>query len=129
MIMLFSFMVLFTINGNDAMFPSRKSPEKHELSKNETVKSLNKSQLGSLEKNGESLLLRFESEYYDPKLDFDKLVSDGRITESKDKKDGIKRVIYLYEDNKTGIFLSEYLNTFKYLGDKGVSVAFAERIR
>lgn len=82
-----------------------------------------------LEKQGDSLLLRFGNRVYDPMLDFSRLEADGHIVTIPDADGRPGKFLYIQNKSQRSISLMDYLDTFKVFSRHGVSVAFAEVVR
>ena len=127
-IMIFTFMVLISTSRNDEGLPGHRSPQKHELKDGASLMTMSNSKLGRLEKKDDKLFLRFGSELYDP-ADIERLQKDGRVSETKGDDGKGKPMLFLQEDKENSIYLAEYLSTFQMLGNKGIGIAFVERIK
>lgn len=124
LIMVFAFMLMMSSEqaGSAQNAPARKKNGTSALTQ---VAIEN---IGVLEKQGSQLLLRFGKNLYDPETDFEKLEQDKRImTITKDGKN--QKILYIEKKGRTSISLFDYLDTFKPLSRKGVSIAFAGRIQ
>ena len=128
LIMVFSFMLLMTTEERHAGSPSRQAPQSMKAGRSEmaTVAPAN---IGRLERKGEGLVLVFAGQRYDPVKDFAQLEKDGRITSGPGPDGRSKRTLYLDAGDADLVSLAEYLNAFRFLGERGVSVAFAERVQ
>ncbi len=128
LIMVFSFMLLMTTEERHSRRAENRAPQSLKAGRSElaTVKAVN---IGRLEKRGRGLVLVFAGQRYDPVRDFSRLEDDGRITIGRDADGKPRRTLYLDAGDAGLVSLAEYLKAFRFLGEHGVSVAFAERVK
>ncbi|MCP3872059.1 MAG: hypothetical protein GY699_02750 [Desulfobacteraceae bacterium] len=124
LIMVFSFMLLMSFEQAGS---AQKSPDQGKKGSS-GLTSLSKDTIASLEEVDSKIFLKFGQNLYDPEKDFEKLKKDNRIVTLK--KDGKKEALFLYieKKNQDSISLFEYLETFKTLSEKNVSIAFAQEV-
>lgn len=122
MMMVFSFMLMMTL---DRAGSPQKAPDAKETGSSALVE-LAKGDIGTLEKQGSKLLLRFADAIYDPEKDFQKLDRDKKI-KSMEKNGKAIRVLYIEKKDQASVSLFAYLETFQVLSRNGVSIAFAEK--
>lgn len=128
MVMVFSFMVLMSSHelvkraGESAQSITQESPGQSSLV------SVADHSLGRLVKKGTQIYIVFGNDFYSPITDIQRMETDSRISIVQGKDGKTQKVIYLEEKQSSKVLLEEYLQTFKTLSDRGVGVAFSERI-
>jgi len=127
LIMVFSFMLLMTTEERYGKNHASRAPQSTRAGRAETAEVLN-ANLGRLEKRAGRIVLVFGKESYDPVGDFKRLVADGRVVERSAPDGRPRKILYLAESNARLVSLAEYLEAFRFLGDQGISIAFAEKI-
>jgi len=128
LIMVFSFMLLMTTEERHAHRAQSPAPQTLKAGRSEMA-SVRTTNIGRLEKRGGGLVLLFAGQAYDPVKDFARLEKDGRITATPGPDGKPRRTIYLDAGDADLVSLAEYLETFRFLGEQGVNVAFAERVK
>ncbi len=127
LIMVFSFMLLMTTEERHARSHNLQAPESAKAATSQLAE-VAATAVGRLEKSGDDVVMIFAGKRYLPLHDLEKLIADGRITTSKSKNGEVRQVIYLSTDDADKLSLAEYLAAFSFLGDHGISVAFADRV-
>ena len=124
LIMVFSFMLLMSFEQAGS---AQKAPDSKK-SGTSTLTIISKDNIASLEEIDSKIFLRFGKDLYDPENDFEKLEQDKKIVVVKqDGKEG-QRFLYIKKKNQEDISLFEYLETFKKLSQKNISIAFAQEV-
>lgn len=127
--MVFSFMLLMTVDEKRQTMPGQTAPERRESSGHSSLVVVPEEKIGHLTKKDGELYLKFDSTLYHPRWDVTRLEKEQRVSVTFDKEGGKKRVLYLGEDRANQVLLAEYLNAFQYLSRQGIGVAFAERVK
>ena len=128
LIMVFSFMLLMTTEERHSRRHDQKAPQSLKAARSQ-VSEVSPAGIGRLEKGDQGIVLVFEGQRYQPWQDIDRLTADGRITISQRADGGSDRTLYLAVDNAQEFSLAEYLAAFSFLGEQGINVAFAEKVR
>ena len=129
-IMTILFCIMCVTAGKLQKTPSRQpGPEKNRLPATTTLAAISPEKLGRLVKENNTVFLVYGSSRYRPAQDAEKLEADGRIAITVDEKGAKRKMLYLEEQQTRGVLLSEYLSTFAHLGDLGIGVSFAERVK
>lgn len=128
LVMVFSFMLLMTTQERHSHQPGQKAPQSSKLGRSQ-IAEVEPVKIGRLEKGDQGLVLIFADQTYHPWQDIDRLTTDGRITFSQREDGGSDQTLYLAADNAQKVSLVEYLEAFSFLGEKGINVAFAEKVR
>ena len=118
LIMVFAFMLLMSGKGNGT---AQTAPDQPPQGKSSIVVSAAGMVAELVEKNG-GILLQYPDGTYDPRTDFHRLMDDERIVTGADGT----RVLYVKNQDQNTIGLSQYLEAFKELSGRQVSIAFAE---
>jgi len=125
LIMVFSFMLLMSFEQAGS---AQKAPDQEKNGKS-TLTTLSKENIASLEEIDSKIFLRFGKELYDPENDFERLLQDKKIVTVKKDSKQEQQFLYIEKKNQEDISLFEYLETFKKLSQKNVSIAFAKEVR
>ncbi len=125
LIMVFSFMLLMSFEQAGS---AQKAPDQ-EKSGESTLTTLSKENIASLEEIDSKIFLRFGKDLYDPENDFEALKRDRKIVTVKTGSKQEQLFLYIEKKNQDSISLFEYLETFKKLSHKNVSIAFAKEVR
>ncbi len=129
LIMVFSFMLLMSMEEKTEKLTGQKAPSQESTSGKSTIASVANDKIGRLIKEKGEIYLLFGKNKYRPKEDLDQLEKDNIIILVPGADDKKSRMIYIEEDRGSKVFLTEYLTAFQYLSRKGISVAFAERMK
>lgn len=124
LIMVFSFMLLMS---SEQAGSTQKAPGRTKKGKS-TLTTVFKENIASLEKIDSKIFLRFGKDLYDPEKDFEKLKLDKRIVIAKKGSKQEQLFLYIEKKNQVDISLFEYLETFKKLSQKNVSIAFVQEV-
>lgn len=127
--MVFSFMLLMTVEEKRETMAGQTAPEKQGTAGRSTLAVVSKEKIGRLIKKDGELYLRFGKTLYHPRSDVPLLEKAQRVSVTFDKEGEEKRVLYLAEDWADKVLLAEYLNAFQYLSRQGIGVAFAESVK
>lgn len=125
LVMVFSFMLLVSLQEIHAQIQAQNAPGQQEAGQS-MIGRIGQDQLGRLVRTGGGLVLEFDGIQYDPVADLDRLRQDGRLEQGTD---GEGSTLYLEEQPNSGVLLTEYLEAFINLNNAGVSVAFAESVK
>ncbi len=128
LIMVFSFMLLMTTEERHGKNHARRAPQSTRAGRAESAEVVTAA-LGRLEKKDGRIVLVFGNATYDPMRDCERLVADGRVTKRFAPDGKPQKILYLAENSTRLVSLAEYLEAFRSLGDQGISIAFAERVR
>ncbi|MBN2705712.1 MAG: hypothetical protein JXR89_04640 [Deltaproteobacteria bacterium] len=128
LVMVFTFMLLMTTEERRSREAELKAPRSHQTG-NSRFAAVENHKIGHLEKNGSEIKLVFAGRSYHPWRDLKALREDGRISRLKQAEGGEEEVIYLAADNINHVSLAEYFTAFRYLGEQGINIAFAEKLR
>ena len=129
LIMVFSFMLLMSMEEKTEKLTGQKAPIQESSSGKSTIASVSNEKIGRLIKENGQIYLLFGKKKYRPKEDLDQLEKDEIIIMTPGADNKKSRMIYIEEDRGSKVFLTEYLAAFQYLSQKGISVAFAERMK
>ena len=129
LIMVFSFMLLMSMEEKTEKLTGQKAPRQESSSGKSSITSVSNEKIGKLIKENGQIYLLFGEKKYRPKEDLDMLEKDNIIVMVPGADDKKNRMIYIEEDRGSKVFLTEYLAAFQYLSQKGISVAFAERMK
>lgn len=124
LIMVFSFMLLMSFEQAGS---ARKAPES-EKSGTSTLTTISKDNIATLEEINSKIFLRFGKDLYDPENDLEKLEQDKKIVVVKQDGREEQRFLYIEKKNQEDISLFEYLETFKRLSQKNISIAFTREV-
>jgi hypothetical protein len=124
LIMVFSFMLLMSFEQAGS---AQKAPES-EKSGTSSLTTISKDNIASLEEIDSKIFLRFGKDLYDPENDLEKLEQDKKIVVVKQDGREEQRFLYIEKKNQEDISLFEYLETFKRLSQKNISIAFAQEV-
>jgi len=124
LIMVFSFMLLMSFEQAGS---AQKAPDSKK-SGTSTLTIISKDNIASLEEIDSKIFLRFGKDLYDPENDFEKLEQDKKIVVVKQDGREDQRFLYIEKKNQEDISLFEYLETFKKLSQKNISIAFAQEV-
>ncbi len=124
LIMVFSFMLLMSFEQAGSV---QKAPDS-EKNGTSTLTTISKDNIASLEEIDSKIFLRFGKVLYDPEYDIEKLEQDKKIVAVKQDGREEQRFLYIEKKNQEDISLFEYLETFKRLSRKNISIAFAQEI-
>ena len=127
-IMVFSFMLMLNSHSLVAENKEKSQTIKQDRVGKSSFKLLNKKNLGRLIKKDGNIFIAFESYFYSPATDIAQMERDGRIIRKKGKNGTEEHLLYLEEKQESRVLLEEYLRTFKNLSDKGIAVAFSEKL-
>lgn len=122
LIMVFSFMLLMTMDERIEALQGKKAPEQVEASSGLTTVA--HGTVGRLLKKDGTLLLRFGERDFSPH-GFEALTKAGMIVEQENGQGKMVKTIYIQKEEST-VLLSEYLQAFTALNKHGIAVAFAE---
>ena len=118
LIRVFAFMLLMSGKGNGT---AQAAPDQPPQGKSAIVVSATGMVAELVEKNGR-ILLQYPGATYDPTTDFNRLMADERIITGADGT----HILYVKNEDRNTIGLSQYLEAFKALSGRQVAIAFAE---
>lgn len=124
LIMVFSFMLLMSFDEKGS---AQKAPESKK-SGTSTLTTISKDNIATLEEIDSKIFLRFGKDLYDPENDLEKLEQDKKIVVVKQDGREEQRFLYIEKKNQEDISLFEYLETFKRLSQKNISIAFVREV-
>ncbi|MEA1969125.1 MAG: hypothetical protein U9N77_13015 [Thermodesulfobacteriota bacterium] len=124
LIMVFSFMLLMSFEQAGS---ARKAPES-EKSGTSTLATISKDNIATLEEINSKIFLRFGKDLYDPENDLEKFEQDKKNVVVKQDGREEQRFLYIEKKNQEDISLFEYLETFKRLSQKNISIAFTREV-
>lgn len=125
LMMVFSFMLLMTMDEKQKNMPVQTAPDQENSSSWGASALVAPSRVGLLGKNEGRIALTYGDEVYDLGRDFDRLVADERFVSSVE--DGVEaHILYVREDLQNKLLLEEYFTASKNLNDHGVRVVFVE---
>ncbi|MCD6292480.1 MAG: hypothetical protein J7M09_03365 [Deltaproteobacteria bacterium] len=128
LIMVFSFMLLMTTEERRTHPSGQKAPQSSKVGYSQ-IAEVDPVNIGRLEKDEQGLILIFGDQIYHPLQDLKLLTADGRITVSQQGYGSGERTLYLAADNAQKVSLVEYLKAFSWLGEQGINIAFADKVR
>ncbi len=124
LIMVFSFMLLMSSEQTGS---TQKAPDSKKGGTS-TLTTISKDNIAILEEIDSKIFLRFGKKLYDPENDIEKLEQDKKIVIVKQEGKEEQRFLYIEKKNQEDISLFEYLETFKKLSQKNISIAFAQEV-
>lgn len=127
LIMVFSFMLLMTTEERHGHRHNQPAPQSTNAARSQLAE-ITFNAIGRLEKDGDEVAMFFAGKEYFPLRDLDKLTADGRIVISKTENGEVKQTIFLSAADADKLSLAEYLSAFSFLGEHGISIAFADRV-
>ncbi|BBO86025.1 hypothetical protein DSCO28_65910 [Desulfosarcina ovata subsp. sediminis] len=128
-IMVFSMMVLMSVDEGRQGMRGQITPRKAGRSSRSTIAFVSPDRIGRLTMEDGSIWLRFGADWYKPEADAELLERNGRISVVTNGGGGQKRVLYLEEDRTNKVLLADYLMAFQALSRQGINVAFVERVK
>ncbi len=128
LIMVFSFMLLMTTEERHSRSSSYRAPQ-NAAAGHSTLARVRPAAIGRLEKRGGGIVLVFAGKSYDPVRDVAGLERDGCVSGRRNEEGVEQPTLYLAADNAGQVSLAEYLEAFRSLGEHGINVAFAERVK
>ncbi len=123
LIMIFSFMLLMTMDERIAALQGKKAPQQVEATS--SLATVAHGVVGQLRKKDGRLVLSFAGCDYKPDS-YTELADAGVIVEQDNGKGQVVKTIYIQKEDNSAVLLSEYLTAFTALNKQGISVAFAE---
>ena len=124
LIMVFSFMLIMSSEQTGS---AQKAPHSEKRGTSGFT-AISQKNIASLEKIDSKIFLRFGSELYNPEHDLEKLEKDKRIVIVKKTGEKEQKFLYIKKKDQEDISLFEYLETFKKISQKNISIAFAREV-
>ena len=130
LMMVFSFMLLMTMEERYEGMSGMQGPDKQQASSGKsTLASVDNNSLGRLIKQDGKVYIAFGDQFYNPASDLDRLRGDNRLAEDQIANGELRRLLYLEEGENSVIMLNEYLAAFQNLSNAGINIAFAKVVQ
>ena len=125
LMMVFSFMLLMTMDERQKNMPVQTAPDQEARSSRDATAVVMASKVGLLGKQDGLVRLIYNDGSYALPTDIDQLLADKRL--EKDVEDGVTvQILYVREDVRHKLLLDEYFTASKELSDRGIRVVFVE---
>lgn len=125
LMMVFSFMLLMTMDEKQKNMPVQTAPDQENSSSRLATALVPSAQVGLLGKKNGAVTLFFDDVTYNIVTDIDKMNADNRFVLKQEDGTQVK-VLYLREDAHHKLMLDEYFTASQGLSDQGIRVVFVE---
>ena len=125
LMMVFSFMLLMTMDEKQKDMPVQTAPDQETSSSRAATAVVSSSQVGLLGKMDGNITLFYGDKTYNIATDVAQLITDERFV-LKDEDGQEVQILYVREDLQNKLMLEEYFNATKALSEQGIRVVFVE---
>lgn len=125
LMMVFSFMLLMTMDEKQKNMPVQTAPDQESSSARAATAVVASARVGLLGKQDGRIILAYADGEYDLATDMNRLIADDRLVLDADDGQNVQ-VLYVREDLQNKLMLDEYFVASKALSDQGIRVVFVE---
>ncbi len=125
LMMVFSFMLLMTMDEKQKNMPVQTAPDQENSSGRAATALVSGAKVGLLGKKEGAITLFYGEETYNLASEIDRMISDDRLVTKVE--DGVEvQILYVREDLQNKLLLEEYFMASKGLSEQGIRVVFVE---
>jgi hypothetical protein len=125
LMMVFSFMLLMTMDEKQKKMPVQTAPDQETSSSRSAMAVVPVSQVGLLGKKDGNITLFYGDTAYNVSSDLEQMTADGRFVVKEENGQEVK-LLYVREDLQNKLLLEEYFIATKELSEQGIRVVFVE---